>query len=92
MRIECRRDDPHHLAADVGRRHDAARPAPSLREPAVLVIIYVTIATFVHGLIVMLAGTIEAFLAAPQRRKVAGNVFAVVLLLVAARLFASGAR
>jgi threonine/homoserine/homoserine lactone efflux protein len=49
-------------------------PAPSVRELAVLVSIYVAVATIVHGLIVLLAGTLQAFLAAPQRRKMAGNV------------------
>jgi threonine/homoserine/homoserine lactone efflux protein len=69
-----------------------AGPAPSLRELAVLVSIYVAVATLVHGLIVLLAGTLQAFLAAPQRRKMAGNVFAVVLFLVAVWLFVSGGR
>lgn len=69
-----------------------AGPAPSLRELAVLVSIYVAVATFVHGLIVLLAGTLQAFLAAPQRRKMAGNVFAVVLFLVAVWLFVSSGR
>jgi threonine/homoserine/homoserine lactone efflux protein len=67
-------------------------PAPSVRDLAVLVSIYVAVATFVHGLIVLLAGTLQAFLAAPQRRKMAGNVFAVVLFLVAVWLFVSGSR
>jgi threonine/homoserine/homoserine lactone efflux protein len=64
-------------------------PAPSVRELAVLVSIYVAVATVVHALIVVLAGTLQAFLAAPQRRKMAGNVFAVILLLVAVWLFVS---
>jgi hypothetical protein len=42
--------------------------------------------------LVLLAGTMQAFLAAPQRRQMAGNVFAVVLFLVALWLFVSGAR
>ena len=67
-------------------------PAPSLRELATLVSIYVAIATLVHGLIVLLAGTLRTFLAAPQRREMAGNVFAVVLFLVAIWLFVSGGR
>ena len=69
-----------------------AGPAPSVRELAILVSIYVAVATFVHGLIVLLAGALQAFLAAPQRRKMAGNVFAVVLFLVAVWLFVSGGR
>jgi threonine/homoserine/homoserine lactone efflux protein len=69
-----------------------AGPAPSLRELTILVSIYVAVATFVHGLIVLLAGTLQAFLAAPQRRELAGNVFAVVLFLVAVWLFVSGGR
>ena len=67
-------------------------PAPGVRELAVLVSVYVAVATFVHGLIVLLAGTLQAFLAAPQRRKMAGNVFAVVLFLVAVWLFVSSSR
>jgi threonine/homoserine/homoserine lactone efflux protein len=67
-------------------------PAPSVRELAVLVSIYVAVATFVHGLIVLLAGTLQAFLAAPQRHKMAGNVFSVVLFLVAVWLFVSSGR
>ena len=63
-----------------------------MRELAVLVSIYVAVATFVHGLIVLLAGGLQAFLAAPQRREMAGNVFAIVLFLVAVWLFVSGGR
>jgi len=69
-----------------------AGPSPSLRELAVLVSIYVAVATFVHGLIVLLAGTLQAFLAAPRRRQMAGNIFAVILFLVALWLFVSGGR
>lgn len=69
-----------------------AGPSPSLRELATLVSIYVAVATLVHGLIVLLAGTLQAFLAAPQRREMAGNVFAIVLFLVAVWLFVSGGR
>lgn len=67
-------------------------PSPSLRELAVLVSVYVIVATIVHGLIVLLAGTLQEFLAAPQRREMAGNAFAVMLFLVAVWLFASGGR
>ncbi|SDK26091.1 MULTISPECIES: LysE family translocator [Bradyrhizobium] len=67
-------------------------PAPSIRELAALVSIYVAVATLVHSLIVLLAGTLQAFLAAPQRRETAGNVFAVVLFLVAIWLFVRGYR
>jgi threonine/homoserine/homoserine lactone efflux protein len=67
-------------------------PAPSIRELAALVSIYVAVATLVHSLIVLLAGTLQAFLAAPQRRETAGNVFAVVLFLVAIWLFVRGDR
>jgi threonine/homoserine/homoserine lactone efflux protein len=66
--------------------------APSARELATLVSIYVGVATFVHGLIVLLASRLQAFFAAPERREMAGNVFAVVLFLVAAWLFVSGRR
>lgn len=67
-------------------------PSSSVRELATLGSIYVAVATLVHGLIVLLAGTLQAFFAKPQRRKTAGNVFAVVLSLVAVWLFASGGR
>lgn len=67
-------------------------PAPSVRELAILVSIYVAVATFVHGLIVLLAGGLQKFFAGPQRRRMAGNVFAVVLFLVAVWLFVSGRR
>jgi threonine/homoserine/homoserine lactone efflux protein len=69
-----------------------AGPAPSLRELTILVAVYVAVATFVHGLIVLLAGALQAFLAAPKRREMAGNVFAVVLLLVAVWLFVGSGR
>jgi len=67
-------------------------PSPSLRELAILVSIYVAIATLVHGLVVLLAGTLQSFLATPQRREMAGNAFAVILLVVAVWLFVSGSR
>ena len=67
-------------------------PAPSLRELATLVSIYVAVATFVHGLIVLLAGGLQTFFAAPQRRQTAGNIFAAILFLVAVWLFVSGGR
>jgi threonine/homoserine/homoserine lactone efflux protein len=70
----------------------ASRPAPSPRELAILISIYVGVATLVHSMIVVLAGGLQAFLAAPQRRKMAGNVFAVLLLVIAAWLFVSGGR
>ena len=37
------------------------------------------LAPLVHGLIVLLAGTLQPFLAAPQRREMAGNIFAIAL-------------
>jgi len=67
-------------------------PAPSARELALLVSVYVGIATLVHGLIVVLAGALQMFFAAPQRRKMAGNIFAVLLLGIAVWLFVSGRR
>jgi threonine/homoserine/homoserine lactone efflux protein len=65
---------------------------PSARELAILVSIYVGVATLVHSLIVVLAGGLQAFFAAPRRRKMAGNFFAVLLLAIAVWLFASGRR
>ena len=68
------------------------RPAPSARELALLVSIYVGIATLVHGLIVVLAGGLQAFFAASHRRKMAGNIFAALLLAIAVWLFVSARR
>ena len=65
---------------------------PPARELALLVSVYVGIATLVHGLIVVLAGGLQTFFAAPQRRKMAGNIFAVLLLAIAVWLFVSGRR
>ena len=67
-------------------------PAPSARELALLVSVYVGIATLVHGLIVVLAGGLQMFFAAPQRCKMAGDIFAVLLLAIAVWLFVSGRR
>jgi len=67
-------------------------PAPSPRELTTLVFTYVAVATIVHGSIVLLAGMLQNFLAAPERREMAGSVFAAVLFLVAVWLFVSGAR
>lgn len=47
-------------------------PAPPARELAVLVFIYVGIATLVHAAIVVLADGLHAFFAALQRREIAG--------------------
>jgi threonine/homoserine/homoserine lactone efflux protein len=66
--------------------------APSARELAILVSVYVGIATLVHCLIVALAGSLQAFFAAPQRREIAGNAFAVLLVAIAVWLFVSGRR
>ena len=67
-------------------------PAPSARELALLVSVYVGIATLVHGLVVVPAGGLQMLFAAPQRRKMAGNIFAVLLLAIAVWLFVSGRR
>jgi threonine/homoserine/homoserine lactone efflux protein len=64
----------------------------SANELAILVSIYVGVATLVHGLIVVLASGLQAFLAAPQRREIAGNIFAILLLAIAIWLFVSGRR
>jgi threonine/homoserine/homoserine lactone efflux protein len=68
------------------------RPAPAARELALLVSIYVGIATLVHGLIVVLAGGLQAFFAESHRREMAGNIFAALLLAIAAWLFVSARR
>jgi threonine/homoserine/homoserine lactone efflux protein len=67
-------------------------PAPPARELALLVSVYVGIATLVHGLVVVPAGGLQMLFAAPQRRKMAGNIFAVLLLAIAVWLFVSGRR
>jgi len=67
-------------------------PAPSAQELAILISVYVGVATLVHGLIVVLAGGLQSFLAAPRRREMAGNIFAVLLLAIAIWLFVSGRR
>lgn len=67
-------------------------PAPSVRELAILISIYVAVAMIVHSLIVVLAGGLQKFLVAPQRREMAGNFFAILLLAIAAWLFMSGRR
>lgn len=67
-------------------------PSPSWHDLALLVSIDVAVATLVHGLIVLLAGTLQTFLAAPQRREMAGNVSSVVLLIIAVWLFIHGGR
>lgn len=67
-------------------------PAPSVRELALLVTTYVAVATSVHVLIVLLAGELRKFFAGQQPRQIAGNVFAVVLLLLAVWLFVSSGR
>lgn len=67
-------------------------PTPSARELALLVSIYVAVATLVHGMIVVLAGGLQAFLAEPARREMAGNLFAFLLVLIAVWLFVSDGR
>ena len=61
-------------------RNSSRARRPAARELAILIAIYVAVATLVHGLIVVLAGGLQTFLAAPQRREMAGNIFAVLLL------------
>ena len=67
-------------------------PTPSARETAILISVYVGVATLVHSLIVVQAGGLQTFLATPQLREMAGNIFAVLLLAIAAWLFMSGRR
>lgn len=67
-------------------------PVPSTRELALLVAIYVGVATLVHGLIVVLASSLQTFLAMPRRRIMAGNLFAVMLTVIAIWLFVSAGR
>ena len=67
-------------------------PAPSVRELAVLVSIYVAVATFVHGLIVLLAGGLQTFFAAPSGAKWPAIFSPSFFFLVAVWLFVSGGR
>ncbi|MBX9645772.1 MAG: hypothetical protein K2X57_01795 [Xanthobacteraceae bacterium] len=67
-------------------------PAPATQETAILISVYVGVATLVHSLIVVLADGLRTFLTAPQKRETAGNIFAVLLLVIAAWLFISGRR
>jgi hypothetical protein len=73
-------------------RNSPVAPRHPRENLATLIAVSVGIATFVHSLIVLLAGGLQAFLAAPQRREIAGNGFAAVLFLVAVWLFVSGSR
>lgn len=45
--------------------------------------IYVAIATLIHALIVLLAGSLQPLLTTDSRRRQMGNVFAVLLVIVA---------
>ncbi|MFG3593295.1 LysE family translocator [Bradyrhizobium sp. RDI18] len=68
------------------------RPVPSTRELAILVSIYVGSPRSCMGFIVALASRLQTLFAAPQRREMAGNIFAILLIAIAAWLFASGGR
>ena len=56
---------------------------PVLSQTLWLTVIYVMIATSVHGLIVLLAGTLKPILMDPKRERVARRILSVLLALVA---------
>jgi len=62
---------------------------PKTSEALLFAAIYVAVATTVHAAVVLLAGTLQPLLTAPQRRRQIGLVFAVLLLLVAAWIAAT---
>jgi len=60
---------------------EAGRPA--LAQTALLTTVYVAIATAIHAMIVVLAGTLEPFLNDPRRERIARRVLSAMLALVA---------
>ena len=60
---------------------EAGRPA--LAQTALLTTVYVAIATAIHAMIVVLAGTLEPFLNDPRRERVARKALSALLALVA---------
>ncbi len=56
---------------------------PLIPQAMTLTAIYVAVATLVHGVIVVLAGTLEAFLNNERRERVARRIFSVLLAAVA---------
>ncbi|WP_224703516.1 LysE family translocator [Devosia aquimaris] len=61
---------------------NAARPI--LAETAMLGAIYVAVATSIHALVVLLAGSVQPLLTGAKSRRVMGGVFAALLVGVAA--------
>lgn len=62
---------------------------PRTGEALLFATIYVAVATLVHAAVVLLAGTLQPLLTAPQRRRQMGFAFAALLLLVAAWIAAT---
>ena len=56
---------------------------PVLSQTLWLTVIYVFIATSIHGLIVLLAGTLKPILTDPKRERIARRILSVLLALVA---------
>lgn len=56
---------------------------PILAQTFLLTSTYVVVATLVHGMIVVLAGTLEPFLNDPRRERIARRLLSVLLALVA---------
>ncbi|CDX39175.1 Lysine exporter protein LysE/YggA [Mesorhizobium plurifarium] len=56
---------------------------PALAQTALLTTVYVAIATAIHAIIVVLAGTLEPFLNDPRRESIARKVLSAMLALVA---------
>lgn len=62
---------------------------PRVSEAMLFATVYVAVATLVHTIVVLLAGTLQPLLTAPQRRRQMGVVFSASLLLVAAWIAAT---
>ncbi|WP_268932024.1 LysE family translocator [Mesorhizobium muleiense] len=56
---------------------------PILAQTTLLTVVYVVIATAIHGMIVVLAGTLEPFLNDPRRERISRRLLSALLALVA---------
>jgi threonine/homoserine/homoserine lactone efflux protein len=68
------------------------RSKPLLGQTLVLSAIYVTVATLVHGMIVVLAGSLRPFLTAPRKEMLVRRTLSLLLALVALWFAWSSAR
>lgn len=69
---------------------DAGRPV--LAQAVTLTLVYVAVATFIHAMIVVAAGTLEPFLNDPRRERIARRTLSALLALVAVWFGWSAAR